>query len=217
MPRVRARVEEVRAIRLRSPSPGTRALADTPTRYHVNVVPTSPFLAVPKVSSERRKYIPIAYFQPPTIPSDLVFVFPGASLYQFAILTSKIHMVWLAEVGGRLESRYRYSIGIVYNTFPWPNANDAQKAAIGAKAQSILDERASFPDSTLADLYDPLTMPPTLLRAHQNLDKAVEKLYRAAPFVSDAERLGHLLGLYEVMSAPLQAIMAQPRSRRQRS
>ena len=135
MPKVRGRLEAVQAVRLASSSPPTRALAHTPTRYHVNVLPTAPFLAIPKVSSERRTYVPIAYLQPPTVPSDLVFVIGSASLFQFGVLTSRMHMTWLAEVGGRLESRFRYSIGIVYNTFPWPDASDAQKAAVAARAK----------------------------------------------------------------------------------
>lgn len=124
LPKVRARLEAVRATRLASKSAPTRALAEFPTRYHVNVLPASPFLAVPGASSENRAYIPIAYLSPPTIPSNLLQIVPDASLYQFGVLTSRMHMVWLAEVGGRLKSDFRYSIGIVYNTFPWPDASD---------------------------------------------------------------------------------------------
>ena len=149
MPAVKERIGAVRSFRLKSKSEGTRKLAQTPTRFHVTVVPSSPFLAIPKVSSERRDYVPIGWMNPPTIPSDLVFVLQGADLWHFAILTSAMHMAWLRQIGGRLESRYRYSIGIVYNPFPWPDATDQQRAKIRSLAQAVLDARNQFPSSTL--------------------------------------------------------------------
>ncbi len=142
----------------------------------------SPFLIVPEVSSENRDYAPIGYASPPTIPSNLVRVLPDADLYHFAILTSRMHMAWLRHVGGRLKSDYRYSIGIVYNTFPWPEADDKAKDKIRALAQAVLDARAAHPGATLADLYDADLMPPDLRRAHRELDAAVDKLYRREAF-----------------------------------
>ena len=215
MPRVRERIAAVRAFRLKSRSEGTRRLADTPTRFHVTVVPAAPFLVLPKVSSERRDYVPIGWMKPPTIPSDLVFVLRDADLWHFGILTSAMHMAWLRHIGGRLKSDYRYSIGIVYNPFPWPNLADQQRTKIRAFAQAVLDARAQFPNSTLADLYDVDAMPPQLRRAHRALDDAVDRLYRPGGLSSDRDRAEHLFGLYERLVAPLVAAAA-PRGRRSR-
>ena len=131
------------------------------------------------------------------MPSNLLRVIQSDDLYFFGLLTSKMHMAWLAHIGGRLESRYRYSIGVVYNTFPWPDANDADKDRVRTLAQSVLDARAEHKDATLADLYDPNTMPVNLRRAHQALDATVDRLYRRAKFSDDHERVAHLFGLYE--------------------
>lgn len=215
LPHIKERMERVRQYREQSISPPTRALAAMPTRYHVNVLPVRPFLVIPEVSSERREYAPLAYLEPPTIPSSLVRVLPDASLWLFGLLTSRMNMAWLRTVGGKLESRYRYSIGIVYNTFPLPALADADKARLDALAQKALDARAAFPDSTLADLYDRLTMPPALRKAHQALDNAVDKLYRPESFADDRERAEHLLGRYESLSAPLLAVaQAKPKRRK---
>ncbi len=203
MPAVKERIAAVRQFRLKSKSPGTRKLADTPTRFHVTVVPDRPFLVIPEVSSERRDYVPIAWLKPPSIPSNLVRVLLDADLWHFGILTSTIHMAWLRQIGGRLESRYRYSIGIVYNPFPWPEATDQQRAKIRTLAQGVLDARAAFPSSTLADLYDAEAMPPALRKAHRTLDDAVDKLYRSIAFSSERDRAEHLFGLYETLVAPL--------------
>lgn len=216
MPAVRERVAAVRAFRLKSKSEGTRRLAETPTRFHVTVVPPSSFLAIPKVSSERRGYVPIGWMRPPTIPSDLLFVLLGADLWHFGVLTSTIHMAWLRQIGGRLKSDYRYSVGIVYNTFPWPDATDQQRAKIRALAQDVLDARAQFPQSTLADLYDIDAMPPQLRKAHRNLDAAVDKLYRSTAFTGDRDRAEHLFGLYETLIAPLMVAAASPKGPRGR-
>ncbi len=216
MPRVRERVAAVRAFRLRSRSEGTRRLAETPTRFHVTVVPAAPFLAVPEVSSERREYVPIGWLRPPTIPSNLVRVLLDADLWHFGILTSAMHMAWLRHIGGRLESRYRYSIGIVYNPFPWPDPTDQQRKRITALAQAVLDARVEFPQSTLADLYDIDAMPPQLRRAHRALDEAVDRLYRPGGFPGDRDRAEHLFGLYERLLAPLVVAAAAPRGRRSR-
>ena len=146
----------------------------------MNVIPTAPFLVVPKVSSERREYAPIGWLEPPAIPSDLVFVLKNATFSDFGLLTSATHMAWLRRIGGRLESRYRYSIGLVYNTFPLPpgfHTNSPSIAKLEPLAQAVLDARTAHPDATLADLYDPDLMPPNLRKAHQALDRAVDRLY----------------------------------------
>ncbi len=141
--------------------------------------------------------------------SNAIKVIPNAKLFHFGIISSSIHMAWIRAVGGRLKSDYRYSANIVYNNFPWPkNPSEKQTADIGNKAQAVLDARAQFPDSTLADLYDPLTMPPALQKAHQALDKAVDRAYRATsnksgPFTNEAERVAFLFDLYQQYTAPL--------------
>lgn len=211
MPAVARRVAAVRRLRLESKSASTRELGNSPTRYHVTVVPERPFLAVPEVSSERREYVPIGWLEPPTIPSNLVRVMLDAELWHFAILTSRMHMAWLRFIGGRLESRYRYSIGIVYNPYPWAEPDSAAKGKLASLAQAVLDARSEFPDSTLADLYDPDLMPAALRKAHRALDAAVDRLYRPAPFDGDRERVEHLFRLYERLVAPL---TQQPKPRR---
>jgi hypothetical protein len=216
MPTVRARVAAVKKLRLESSSSQTRALADTPTRFHVTVIPDRPFLAVPEVSSERREYVPIGWLEPPTVPSNLVKVLVDADLWHFGILTSRMHMAWMRHIGGRLESRYRYSVGIVYNAFPWPEASGEERARVRRLAQAVLDARALFPDATLADLYDADVMRPELRRAHRALDAAVDRLYRSAAFGSDRERVEHLFGLYEGLIAPLTAAASQRSPRRRR-
>ncbi len=213
LPRVRERIAAVRAYRYASKSKPTQKLAETPTLYHVNVVPTTPFLVIPKVSSERREYVPTGWLEPPTIPSDLVFVLQNATFADFALLTSAMHMAWLRHVGGRLKSDYRYSIGLVYNTFPLPPERpDLSK--LEPLAQAVLDARASHPDATLADLYDPDLMPPNLRKAHQALDRAVDRLYRRTGFASERERVEHLFMLYETMMAPLEASIKGKKKRK---
>jgi hypothetical protein len=189
-------------------------LADAPTRFQVTVVPKAPFLVIPEVSSEHRHYVPIGWLKPPTIPSNLVRVLLDADLWHFGILTSAMHMAWLRQIGGRLKSDFRYSIGIVYNTFPWPEANDKQRERIRALAQAVLDARSLYPTCTLADLYDILFMPRPLYRAHRALDRAVDRLYRSAAFSGDRDRAEHLFGLYEKLVAPLMASAAPPIGRR---
>lgn len=203
LPMVKERIARVRAFRQASGSAPTRELAKTPTLYHVNVLPDAPFLAIPEVSSERRDYVPIGWLEPPTIPSSLVRVIENADLPLFGLLSSAMHMSWLRHVGGRLESRYRYSIGLVYNTFPTPPGENEALEPLAPAAQALLDARAFFPESDLADLYDPEAMPPRLRKAHQELDLAVDRLYRKKGFVSERERVKHLLQLYEKMIAPL--------------
>jgi hypothetical protein len=196
------------------PGISARALADTPTQFHVTVLPAAPFLAVPENSSETRDYLPIGWLEPPIVPSNKLRFIADADLWHFAILTSRIHMAWLRYVGGRIKSDFQYSIGIVYNAFPWPISSEVQKNWVRRLAQSVLDARTlilvTFPESTLADLYDATTMKPELRRAHQALDAAVDRLYRAAPFGSDRERVEHLFGLYEKLVAPL-SVAAKPK------
>ena len=221
LPRIRERIASVRGYRLTSKSGPTVKLAETPTLYHVNVLPTDPFLVIPEVSSERREYVPIGWLEPPTIPSNLVRALEGATLVDFALLTSAMHMAWLRHVGGRLESRYRYSIGLVYNTFPTlPGFGNGSVdlSKLEPLAQAVLDARAAHPDATLAELYDPDLMPPNLRRAHQALDCAVDRLYRKSGFASERERVEHLFMLYEKMRSPLEAgMLAKPRRRKGRA
>lgn len=203
MPEALKRVEAVRKVRLASKSAPTRNIADIPTRFHVENMPAGDYLVVPKVSSERRAFIPIGFMSPVTLCSDLVFIIPNATLYHLGILSSTMHNAWMRAVCGRLESRYRYSAGIVYNNFPWPEATEKQQAAIEAVAKAVLDARAKFSTATLADLYDPLTMPPELVKAHQTLDKAVDAAYGKSGFKSEAERVAFLFECYQHLTAPL--------------
>ncbi|MXW63199.1 MAG: class I SAM-dependent DNA methyltransferase [Bacteroidetes bacterium SB0662_bin_6] len=206
LPHVRERIVAVREYRRASKSKPTLKLADTPTLYHVNVLPEAPFLVVPQVSSERREYVPIGWLEPPVIPSDKLRLLPNATLTDFALLTSTMHMAWMRAITGRLESRYMYSVGVVYNTFPLPpgfHTNSPSIAKLEPLAQAVLDARTAHPDATLADLYDPDLMPPNLRKAHQALDRAVDRLYRRNRFASERERVEYLLGLYEKMMEPL--------------
>lgn len=177
MPECLKRVDAVRKFRLESTSLGTQKLAEKPTRFHVENMPKSNYIVIPKVSSEKRRYIPIGYIDSNVLSSDLVFIIPNINLFHFGVLTSNVHMAWTRAVCGRLEMRYRYSKDIVYNNFPWCNPTPEQKALIEQTAQSILDARALYPDCSLADLYDEVTMPPELRKAHQANDRAVMKAY----------------------------------------
>ncbi len=204
-PSVLERMQRVREYRLKSKRKSTLAIANDPIQLNVECFPESSYIAVPEVSSERRDYIPICFLAPPVIPSNKLKIVLGASVYLFAILSSRMHMAWVKTISGRLKSDFQYSTGVVYNTFPWPEATPEQQAKIESLAQNILDARAAHPSSTLADLYDPLTMPPDLRRAHEKLDEAVEKLYHAAKFESDLDRLAHLLSRYEKLTSHLLA------------
>lgn len=201
MPAVHAKVKLVQEFRRRSKRKATRDLADVPTMFQINEAPKRSFLILPEVTGEAREYMPIGFASYPVVPSNLVRVIGGAELWDFALLTSQIHMAWLRAVAGRLNSRYRYSIGIVYNNFPWPDATANQREQIEKLAQGVLDARAVHSTSSLADLYDSVAMPANLRKAHQALDAAVDKLYRPSGFSSDAERVEHLFGLYERMTS----------------
>lgn len=196
LPETKKRILAVKAFRLNSKSSGTRNLAETPMLYHLNVIPTKSFLVFPRVGSDRRDYTPIGYMKPPIIPSDATLIAENTSVELFGLVISKMHMVWGRLVGGRLKGDVRYSAGMVYNTFPIPaDGYDS----LTSHAEKILEIRKNYADSTLADLYDPNTMPSDLKKAHLSLDKAVEKLYRDEPFNSDNERQVFLLEEYEKM------------------
>jgi hypothetical protein len=255
MPEVLKRVEAVRSVRSESRREATRRLAAVPTLFGEIRQPKTDYLLIPGVSSERRPYIPIGYLTSDVIASNLVHVIPDATLFHFGILTSTMHMAWMRQVCGRLKSDYRYSAGLVYNNFPWPQMQRSfhgretpcvadscvreaasrtywssyheggeeeyparpqarsrtsrltgdvrKKAVVEAKAQAVLDARARYPLSALADLYDPLTMPPDLVKAHADLDRAVDQCYRSQPFTSDRQRVEFLFALYERCSEPL--------------
>jgi hypothetical protein len=210
-------VEAVKRSRLASKSTPTRKLAETPTRFHVEFMPTEPYMVIPEVSSERRKYIPFGFLNPDTLASNKLRLLPHASLYHFGVLSSEMHMAWTRYTCGRLESRYQYSIHIVYNNFPWPdNPSEAQQQKIEAAAQAVLDARAQFPGATLADLYDPLTMPPALVKAHQTLDAVVDAAYGRKSFKNDAERVSFLFNLYQKYTSLLPGTTDTTRKRKSR-
>ncbi|MDB9465523.1 class I SAM-dependent DNA methyltransferase [Dolichospermum circinale] len=204
LPEVLKRVNKVKQFRLESKAVSTQKFATTPTLFCQIAQPDTDYLLVPRVSSERRKYIPIGFICKNIIGNDQVLLIPNATLYLFGILTSEMHITWVKYVCGRLKSDYRYSNTIVYNNYPFPeNVNDKQKQKVEIAAQAVLDTRAKYPDSSLADLYDPLTMPPDLVKAHQILDKAVDLCYRPQPFVSELNRIEFLFSQYEALNAPL--------------
>jgi hypothetical protein len=198
---VMERVQKVREFRLKSSKAATRQKAETPTLFDEIREPMSNYVALPKVSSENRRYIPMDYLSPEIIPGDKLFCMQGASLYHFGVLTSNIHMAWMRATCGRLKSDYSYSNTIVYNNFPWPNPTEAQKAKIEQTAQGILDARAKFPDCSLADLYDEAAMSPELRRAHQENDRAVMQAY-GFPVKStfqESECVAELFRMYQGM------------------
>ena len=206
LPLVMQRVQAVKAFRLESKRQATNDLAATPTQFAFVSHPDSHYLLLPSVSSERRNFIPIGFMPPEVITSNLCLIVADATLYHFGILTSTMHMAWVRYTCGRLKSDYRYSNSIVYNNYPWPDEpTDKQRAAVEAAAQAVLDARAQFPQSSLADLYDPLTMPPALVKAHQALDRAVDACYRKAAFTSDAQRVEFLFERYRQLTSLLPA------------
>ena len=193
-------VEEVKQYRLASKRSATVKAALTPWRFGLEVIPTSNFMIIPVVSSEKRNYVPIGFMTPDNLCSNQVNLIPDATLYEFGILTSSVHMAWMRVVAGRLESRYRYSKDIVYNNFPWCNPTDEQKAKIEKTAQAILDARAKYPESSLADLYDESVMPPELRKAHQENDKAVMSAYGFNIKMTESECVAELFKMYEKLT-----------------
>lgn len=201
---IKTKVDLVKKWRENSNRTNTKKLAQTPSVFAEIRQPDTDYLAFPTVSSENRKYIPIAFLSPNVIASNQLYVLPHANSYYFGILTSLMHMAWVKSVGGRLKSDFRYSASIIYNNYPWPeNPSDKQIKNIEEKAQNVLDVRASFPSSSLADLYSPLTMPPTLVKAHNELDKVVDAAYSKQAFTSEAKRMEFLFELYEKYTAGL--------------
>ena len=196
------RIKNVRKARETSEREATRKLAEFPTLFGEIRQPKTDYLLIPRVSSERRKYIPIGFLDKNVIAGDSTLVIPNAKLYEFGVVTSTMHMAWVRYVCGRLKSDYRYSASIVYNNYPWPAPPDKQKQLIEAAAQKILEAREKYPDSSLATLYDSNTMPPDLVKAHQKLDKAVEVAYGRA-FANDSERVAYLFELYQKISGEL--------------
>jgi hypothetical protein len=201
---VRRRIEAVRQARLESGRAETRELAATPQLFGEIRQPKTGYLLVPKVSSETRPYLPVGFLPPEVIASGSALIIPGATLYHFGVLSSAMHMAWMRSTCGRMKSDYQYSIQIVYNNYPWPESPEAKRrAAVETSAQAVLDARKLFPDSTLADLYDALAMPPALAKAHAALDRAVDLCYRPHAFESDRQRVVCLFALYEKLAAPL--------------
>ncbi|MCG3199878.1 MAG: hypothetical protein GHCLOJNM_04406 [bacterium] len=204
MPAVMARLKAVKAFRLASKRPATRELAGTPARFAFVSHPERPYLFIPSVSSERRDIIPMAFMRRNTIASNLALLIPGATQYHFGVLTSAMHMAWTRQVCGRLKSDFRYSAKLVYNNFPWPqDPTPKQVADVEKAAQRVLDVRAQFKGNTLADLYDPETMPKPLRDAHKRLDRAVDRCYRSAPFNGERSRVEYLFALYQQLTTPL--------------
>ena len=216
LPLVKELVSKVRRYRSSSQRASTRRMADYPTQVGVDERLDQDYLVIPNTSSERREYVPIGWLGPEVIANQKLRILPDATLADFSLLTSAMHMAWMRTVTGRMKSDYMYSIGVVYNTFPLPpGSSDLSK--LEPLAQAVLDARAAHPDATLADLYDPDLMPPNLRRAHQSLDRAVDRLYRSKSFSSEHDRVEHLFMLYEKMRAPLEALMkAKPKRRRVR-
>jgi len=260
LPLILGRVEKVRDFRAKSTAAPTRSAAQTPSLFFYRSQPTTDYILIPEVSSERRHYIPIGIANPSLVPSNTCFVIPTSDLYLFGVLTSAMHMAWMRQVGGRLKSDYRYSRTMVYNTFPWPlldlpvpdrdascvreaaariywssyheggeeeavaipkakeqtgrlTGDAKKKAAVEARAQVVLDTRKRYLHATLADLYDPLTMPADLVKAHAALDRAVDRCYRPQPFTSDRQRVEFLFALYERTTAPLLPVEKKTRRR----
>jgi hypothetical protein len=193
----------------------TQDWADRPALFTENRQPTVRYLAIPKVSSERRNFLPVAFLEPDCIATGSLLTIPGAGVYEFGVISSSMHLAWLAGVGGRMKSDFQYSAGIVYNNFPWPGKPSATaRSKIEEAAQAVLDARSAFPESTLADLYDPLSMPPALVKAHQRLDAAVDAAYGRRTFKSDAERVAYLFGLYQEYTSLLPSAPAKsPRNK----
>jgi hypothetical protein len=199
---IMSRIINVRNARMKSDREATRKLAEFPTLFGEIRQPDTNYLLIPRVSSERRKYIPIGFMSKNVIAGDSTMVVPKATLYEFGVLTSSMHIAWVKYICGRLKSDYRYSASIVYNNYPWPSPTAKQKKAVETVAQGLLDARKKYPDLSLATLYDGNTMIPELVKAHQRLDKAVETAYGRS-FDDDGQRIAYLFELYQKLSGEL--------------
>lgn len=220
-PELKRRIDAVRKWRQSSGRAETVRLAATPALFGEIRQPNSDYLLLPKVSSEERRYLPIGFLARDVIASGSSLIIPAATRYEFGVLESAMHMAWMRYTGGRMKSDYQYSSQIVYNNFPWPNATAAQRERVDEKARGVLAARERhLPPrgmAMLADLYDPLAMPRELLKAHTELDHAVEKCYRGEPFHSDRNRVEFLFSLYEKLSAPLLPVALKARGPRSRT
>ena len=213
IPDVYERIENVKIFRSKSKRVQTLKAAKFPYLFGEERQPNSDYLAIPKVSSENREYIPIGFCSKEIICGDKLFNLPNATLYSFAVITSLMHMTWMRYTCGRMKSDYSYSNTIVYNNFPWPeNPTDKQKETVENAAQAVLDARLQFPNASLADLYDPNTMPPVLVKAHQALDKAVDLCYRSQPFTNETKRMKFLFELYDKYTSGMFAKDKKPKS-----
>lgn len=196
-PMVMKRIESVRNFRASSKAAGTRKFAATPTLFCQIAQPDSDYIIVPKTSSGKRRYLPLGFMTADIIASDLVFLIPDATIYEFGILMSNVHNAWMRQVAGRLKSDYRYSKDIVYNDFPWPSPTEVQRKAIESTAQAILDARKLYANCSLSNLYNPLTMPPELRKAHTANDIAVMKAYGFSTKMSEADCVAELMKMYQ--------------------
>lgn len=211
------RVDAVRKFREKSTKAATRELAKVPYLFAEMRQPMSDYVLIPDHSSETRRYIPMGFFTKEYILHNSCSAVLNATLYHFGVLTSTMHMAWMRQVCGRIKSDYRYSINLVYNNFPWPEQpTNTQIVRVEKAAQLVLDTRSKFPTSTLADLYDPLSMPKDLINAHRELDNAVDRCYRPSPFTTELNRLEFLFGLYKKLTEPLLRPVPKP-SRKRRS
>jgi hypothetical protein len=204
LPHVMARIEAVKIYRSKSSRAATRKLSQLPMLFGEIRQPDSDYILIPRHSSENRKYIPFGFFGKDSIVSDSCLSIPNTTLFHFGILQSEMHMTWVKYVCGRIKSDFRYSNTLVYNNFPWPESLPKQKIkGVEKLAEQVLKVRERYPESSLADLYDPLTMPADLVRAHQDLDKFVDTCYRPQPFDTEMQRIEFLFELYKKYTQPL--------------
>jgi hypothetical protein len=206
-PSIRKRLDQVRALREKSTRAATNALAKTPYLFGEDRQPTARYIAIPRVSSERRTYVPIGIVEASVVANDRVLTIAPFDLYTFGILMSRIFNAWNATVSGRMKSDFSISSEVTYYNFPWPVREAAQRVAIEVAAQGVIDARTKHPDQTLADLYNPLGMPPDLLKAHEQLDRVVLAAYGLKPSATDAEVLSALFTRYEELVAPMIRMM----------
>jgi hypothetical protein len=210
---IRERLDQVRALRQKSTRAATNVLAKTPYLFGEDRQPTARYIAIPRVSSERRTYVPIGIVEPTVVANDRVLTIAPFDLYTFGVLMSRVFNVWNATVSGRLESRFSISAEITYYNYPWPVREAAQRTLIEAAAQGVIDARLKHPDQTLADLYNPLGMPPDLLKAHEQLDRVVLAAYELKPSATDTEVLSALFTRYEELVAPMIGVMGKKRKK----